>query len=235
MNGQITQVSLGNLTIDAVIDEACNYYVTVQSIASLFQIRQNNATRDLKALLGEQCSFVKITVKNDGANKAPNNCIALRDFELVVIRLARKDNPIAVTWVEALVGMSFTQLCADAFGVKFEAADRQAWLKARMEGKYIRRTLTDAIKDWGLRTGTDVSRHYPHCSDLINVAVCGGTAQQLRKARGLKAAEPLRDTHSARELKWIERLEEHAVPSIDRGLDPATAVKDAIAHYQSKL
>jgi len=70
------------------MDEACNYYVTVQSIASLFQIRQNQATRDLKALLGEQCRFDKITVKNDGTNKAPNNCIALRDFETVALQLA---------------------------------------------------------------------------------------------------------------------------------------------------
>jgi hypothetical protein len=68
MNGQITQVSLGNLTIDAVIDEACNYYVTVQSIASLFQLTPNNATKTVKALLGEQCSFVKITVNKRGGS-----------------------------------------------------------------------------------------------------------------------------------------------------------------------
>jgi len=234
MKGQIVQVSLGVLAIEAVMDEACNYYVTVQSIASLFQLTQNNATRDIKAILGEGYSLLKISIQRDGANRSQNNCIALRDFETVALQLAINGNPTAQQWVRALVGMSLTQLCADAFGVKFDAADRQAWLKARMAGKETRRTLTDSIRDWGLSNGTDVSRHYPICSDMVNRAVCGKTAAQLRAARGCKAGE-IRDTHSPRELKLIEGIEWHASASIDRGLDPVTAVQDAIEHYKSKL
>jgi hypothetical protein len=75
------------------MDEACNYYVTVQSIASLFQIRQNQATRDLKALLGEQCRFDKISTKEDGANRSKNSCIALRDFSPTPKRAIKNKTP----------------------------------------------------------------------------------------------------------------------------------------------
>jgi len=234
MKGQIVQVSLGVLAIDAVMDETCNYYVTAQSVASLFQLTKNNATYYLKSILGEQYSLLKISVQRDGANRALNNCISIRDFETVALQLAIDGNAIAIMWVKALVGLSLTQLCADAFNVKFDKADRQAQLKARVEGKAARRGLTDAIKEWGNKHRTDPSRYYSHCSDMVNVAVCGKTAQQLRKERGLKASDPLRDTHSERELKWIELIESHAISSIDRGLDPVTAVQDAINHYSNR-
>jgi hypothetical protein len=70
------------------MDEACNYYVTVQSIASLFQIRQNQATKTVKAILGKGCSLLQISVQANGANRSKNSCIALRDFETVALQLA---------------------------------------------------------------------------------------------------------------------------------------------------
>lgn len=236
MNGQITQVSLGNLTIDAVIDGQCNYYVTVQSIARLFQLRQNNATRDLKAILGEQYSLLKITVKNDGANRSQNNCIALRDFETVALQLAISGNPIAAQWVRALVGLSLTQLCADAFGVKFEASDRQAWLKNRLTGKVARRSFTDALRDWLAENQVPQSQHvkyYAGCTNLLYKEVLGMTAANLVIARGC-APKDLRNNLTQQELAVVERIEDNAAMLVDRGLDPMTAMTDSISYWQRR-
>ena len=81
MKGTITNVSIGPLVIEGVLGDDGKLYVPVRQVASLFQLPQNNAARDLKAILGEASSCPKISIQEDGANKSQNNCIALSDFD----------------------------------------------------------------------------------------------------------------------------------------------------------
>jgi hypothetical protein len=83
MKGTITDVNIGPLVIEGVLGEDGNLYVQVREVASLFQLRQDNAARDLKVILGEASSCVKISIQGDGANKSQNTCIALSDFALL--------------------------------------------------------------------------------------------------------------------------------------------------------
>ena len=110
-------------------------YVPIQSAAALFQLPPNNAIRDLERLLGEQYSCLQIRVERDGANRSENTCFALTLFELVLRRLDKKGNPVAEQLSDLLVGLSLTQLFNDAFGVKFEKAERQSWLELRAKSK----------------------------------------------------------------------------------------------------
>jgi hypothetical protein len=84
MKGTVTNVNIGPLVIEGILGDDGNLYVQVRGVASLFQMPQNHAARNLKAILGEGSSCPKISIQEDGANKRLNSCIALSDFERVL-------------------------------------------------------------------------------------------------------------------------------------------------------
>jgi phage regulator Rha-like protein len=79
----------------AVLTDDGSLYVTAQSVASLFNSRQNHASRDLKAILGEGLILVKISVDKKVNGNPVNTCIALSDFERVLRYFDRKGNETA--------------------------------------------------------------------------------------------------------------------------------------------
>jgi hypothetical protein len=79
----------------AVLTDDGSLYVTAQSVASLFGSRQDNASRDLKAILGEGLVLVKISVATKADGIRNNTCIALSDFERVLRYFDRKGNETA--------------------------------------------------------------------------------------------------------------------------------------------
>lgn len=111
MKGTLALVNIGPYSFDAVLEEGSarndgsNLYVPVRSVAALFLLPQNNASRDLKAILGEQYSCLKIQVKDDGHNVRENTCISITQFELVLRRLDRKGNRVAQELGDYLVGL----------------------------------------------------------------------------------------------------------------------------------
>ena len=117
MKGNSTTVPIGPLTIEAILTDDGNYYVAAKHVASVFGSLPNNASRDLKAILGEELVPFKISVKSETDGVRQNTCFALRDFERVLFELTLKGNPQAIALSRALIGLSLTQLCADAFGV----------------------------------------------------------------------------------------------------------------------
>lgn len=114
--------------------------------------------------------------------------------------------------------------------------ERERRFKARLAGKVVRRSLTNAIKDYLDRNVSSVSVNhkkwiYSNVSDALNLAIFGKKAKDLCAERNVKR-ENLRDSHSEEELKQIDRHEDYAVRIIDKlGTEPLQAINEAIAFY----
>lgn len=85
------------------------------------------------------------------------------------------------------------------------------WLARRVQGKVVRNGFTDTLRDHGV-TG----KGYAQCTDAINRHIVGGTAVQVRKERGLKKQETLRDSMSIHELVATSMAEIVSTKRIDR-------------------
>jgi hypothetical protein len=166
-SAHVTQVPFGNGTIEGLMFEDGSFAVAVPQVADLFMTDRNTASRDFKRLLGE--SFKTSKAKTE-FNKNATNCISLLDFERLLAALDRKGNTQAQQLRDSLVGMSLTQLFSDAFGVKFEAEDRQSYLKQRQTHK---KQFHPLYTRWAKADGCSSGRDY-----IIRVA-------QLKKLAGL--------------------------------------------------
>lgn len=76
----------------------------------------------------------------------------------------------------------------------------------RIEEKPLRKTLTDAVKEWEHRTDWS----YNHISNLLYKAVTGMNAKQLKKARNPKAKASL-DVLTSEEQEQYKKLETRVI------------------------
>jgi hypothetical protein len=139
----VATVDIGHHKIQGLMLPNGDFAIAVTQIAEMFQINSNQASRTLKPLLGKGFQFD--TTKSELHPKAVN-ILSLTDFEIVTLELVIRGNEAAIAFQRSLVGLALMQLFNDAFGIKFEKIDRQNWLKERQDGKFYRRSLTDAIK-----------------------------------------------------------------------------------------
>lgn len=110
---------------------------------------------------------------------------------------------------------------------------QQIWEEVRAAGIGTRRTFTDAIRDYILEhpyLSDDYRIYiYPRVSDCLNLGVFGKTAAALCLERSCDYNH-LRDTHEAKDLKLIDRIEHHCVKLIDKyKMEPLLAMRESIA------
>ena len=148
LSAEITQVSFGAFEIEGLMDKNGDYYVAVPQVATLFQLSGSHASRDLKTLLGKGFRFTTFKTK---LNPKAVNAIPIQEFEKLLLELVLKGNPKAIELSRALIGLSLHQLFSDAFGIKFEVADRQRWLACRFNTKHDFRPLTDQLQSYGFK------------------------------------------------------------------------------------
>ena len=227
MKAHVTKVQIGNLEIDGLMDEAGNYFVAVPQIATLVQIDKNQASRTLKPLLGAGFQFDRL--KSELHPKAVN-AISIQDFERTLAKLDRAGNKFAQDLRDSLVGLSLHQLYSDAFGVKFEAEDRQNWLIERGEGKEVRRTLTDAIHDYLVSQGKgDAFGYYARITNQIYQGIFGLDANQIREQLGVPDNALTRDYLNSKEIRTVALIEDVVMNMIDDGTNPFEAVTSALS------
>jgi hypothetical protein len=131
--------------------------------------------------------------------------------------------------LDLLAGLSLHQLFSDAFNLEFEKEERQKWLKARQEGKVVRRTLTDAIKDY-------INTH--NCNSSYKQFIYANVTNEIydgvfnRKAKTLKQqweCDNPRDVMTEVELSEIKQVEQLTMRIIDQdNLEPVRAVNEAL-------
>lgn len=117
-------------------------------------------------------------------------------------------------------GILFTAVYIKQFHAMERALmERQSlqWQQLRLEGKAIRRTLTDAIRD----SGEDERMHghaYATYTDLAYKFATGKTARQLRKERGALPKATATDFLTADELAQYNTMEGRITVLLDMGL-----------------
>jgi hypothetical protein len=122
------------------------------------------------------------------------------------------------------------ELRADsAFGVQRAEEERQELMRIRLEGKRIRRRLTDAIK-------TYIDRHpelsennrkwlYVNASQRVTLVVFGRKAKQLAEDLGV-VPDNLRDALTPDELILLQEVEDTAIRLIDiQDIHPDDAIQ----------
>jgi hypothetical protein len=176
MKATVTPVQIGTLTIEGLMTEVSEFYVAVPQAADLFQFDKNQASREVKSLLGKGFQFDKVTTP---LNPKAVNALKLEQFGQLVFELALKGNTKAIEFQRMLAGLSLQQLFSDAFGIKFEAAERQQWLAARMKTKQdFHPVLTASMERNGLiKRPSDWGKYIKWFQDTLGIK--SGTRDQL--------------------------------------------------------
>jgi hypothetical protein len=158
----------------------------------------------------------------------------------LAIWIAGRISPEFAYWanrtIRAVITGEYLALTPEAERIKRELIE--GWEKLRQSGKYTRRSLTDSIKEY--MESHEVSESYahwiyPNVSDCLNLGLFGLKAAELVKARNCDPKK-LRDTYNDRELKMVERVEDHAILLVDDyDTEPMEAMKQALHFYRSRI
>ena len=226
----VADVRVGLFTIKGLLGDDGEFYVGVPQINEEFQFLKHNASRELKTLMGETFQFLKAKT---ALNPKAINVVSLKDFERLLFELSLKGNSRAIDICRSLVGLSLHQLFCDAFDLKFDAEDRQVWLKHRLQGKATRRTLTDAIKTYIEANNLENTNYakfiYSNISDRLNLGIFNRRSHRLKEDWDLKPTENIRDYLNKDELRWLEQCEDLAMRLIDLDqIEPMVAMNEAI-------
>lgn len=146
IKADVTQVQIGFLSIEGLMSENGDFGVGVPQASDTFSFPIKHASRDMKALLGKDFQFPKWKTP---LNSKAVNVIPLDRWSDLSFELALKGNEKAIEIGRAMHGLSWHQLFADAFGIKFEKEERQQLLMTRMATKHDFRPLTDMLKFHG--------------------------------------------------------------------------------------
>ena len=186
IKAEIAQVKIGPLSIEGLMNENGDFGVASPQAADLNLVRRNQASRDLKALLGAGFQFDKWKTP---LNPKVVNVIPLTMFQDMIRILDKKGNPAASDFVDAMFGLSIHQLFCDAFGQKFEVEDRQRWLEARMTTRHDFRPLTDQLKEYGFSTSQDYARFIWAFQTKLGIESGTRDAIDIKKQVALQGAQ----------------------------------------------
>ena len=130
--------------------------------------------------------------------------------------------------LRAILNKEYSALTENA--AQIESKLQKTWGKLRKETKVVRRTLTDAIKDWLIATPEECNQNmYAIVTNELYMGYFGKTAQQMRQERNVATNDLLRDSFEWKELNEVERREEHAAKLIDKKkMHPIEAIKQAV-------
>jgi hypothetical protein len=210
------------------MDEEGNYFVAIPQMVALDLIPPNRSRKQLEVSLG--LSFQTQSKLKTELHPKAVNVISIQDFERTLAKLDRAGNKFAQDLRDALVGLSLHQLYSDAFGVKFDEEDRKNWLIERVEGKEVRRTLTDSIHDYLVSQGKgDAFGYYARITNQIYQGIFGLDANQIREQLGVTGYGLTRDHLNSKEIRIVAKVEDLVIDLIDGGSSPCEAVAKALS------
>lgn len=228
----LTKVPIGLITIEGLVDPKTNeFYVGIPQIAEQFSIPIKHASRDIKAMMGAGFTFPQATTK---LHSRLVNVVTLKNYELIVAKLDRKGNKIAQDFRDSLVGLSLTQLFCDAFKIKFDEEERQAYLVFRQESKNLFFELSTEITGWYETTKASRTqpkeRYFTNSFDAINLALFGKKSKQIKSELGIGTNALCRDHFNNEALRRISQIQSIAAAAMrtKRIERPNDAIKFAI-------
>ncbi|MBD1824397.1 hypothetical protein H6F51_18155 [Cyanobacteria bacterium FACHB-DQ100] len=229
IKARIFPVPVGYLSIEGLENEAVeqDFYVAASQVAEQFQFDKNQASRDIKRLLGNGFQFDKIQTS---LNPKPVNAISLVMFEKLLFELALKGNQKAIGMSRDLIGLSLKQLFCDAAGRELDKQARQGYLKVRQASKSTRKTLQDEIAEYIDRNklqGTNQAKWlYSNTTNKLYRLLFGADNKKLQAILSCTFQEKVRDLMSTQDLLDVERIENLAMKLISqKNTDPLKAVE----------
>lgn len=162
--------------------------IEYRSISDL--IRRNKSDLEFFGVL--RFEIVKPTSKKGGR---PKKVYHLNEQQATTLITFLDNTPQVKAFKVALV--------AEFFKMRDELTKRKI---NRIEEKPLRKTLTDAVKEWEHRTDWS----YNHISNLLYKAVTGMNAKQLKKARNPKVKASL-DVLTSEEQEQYKQLETRVI------------------------
>ena len=203
LTATIAQINLGAFEIEGLMDEDGAFYIAIPQVADLIETSRNTASRDLKRMMGGRLKTSKLRTP---FNKNNTNGISVASFEELLFDLALSGNEKATALSKALIGLSLTQVFSDAFGIKFEKADRERWLTTRFKTKHDFRPLTDKLQIAGFTQPWQYGK-FVH-------------AMQSR----LEVEDGTRDQLEFEVLLRLERAQDRLIVYMEFGLEPYEAL-----------
>lgn len=138
MRADYSEVAIGHLTLPGLMAEDGQFGIAAPQLAEQLSILIKNASRDFKAILGGDISFLKWI---SPLNSKAVNVLTLDQFKQIALSLALSGNAKAIEFVRVLLGMSLYQLFCDAFHTQIDGNDRQQWLKKSQEESFFEEAL----------------------------------------------------------------------------------------------
>lgn len=145
----VSEMSIGNYKFPCLLmPDGKTFRVAVSQANKILNLATpNNATKGLKALLPEGISLLQI---GSDLNSNKVNTISLLDFERLVLAGVKVGNVAATEIAELCIGNTLTARAHDAFGLKYDAEEREAFLEARSQHK---KQWRPKFTDWGKLDG----------------------------------------------------------------------------------
>lgn len=229
IKAKIAMVNLGHIQVEGLLGDDGKFYVAVPQVADRFQFLIKNASRDVKALLGKDVSFLKgITPLNSKAV----NLLTLDQFHRVLFELSHKGNPLATEVFRDMSALGLHQLFCDAFGIQLDAEDRAKWLQLRVESKSLFWELTGQIKIWieGRECSAPPFTYYSNAFDCINMQLFGKKSKTIREELGIASPDGLTREHFGfKALHYISLVQTGAARMMAKtGARPIDAVKHIV-------
>lgn len=145
------------------------------------------------------------------------------------IKEAITGNATAARLLGACAAESIERRADSAFGVQRAEEERQEFMRIRLEGKRIRRRLTDAIKSY-IDRHPELSENnrrwlYVNASQRVTLVVFGRKAKKLAEDLGVHP-DDLRNALTPDELILLQEVEDTAVRLIDiQDMHPDNAIQ----------
>ena len=235
-------IKLGSISLDVFQLPDGEYRLSQSQVLAIIDAPNNWITRlvnsggtdRVKYLQGRGFTGLqrKVEFKEDGARGAKTaKTLSIPDSVLVWRWFDKQGNEKAEAIIDACAIESIERRADIVFGVQRTEDDYQAKMKARIDGKTMRRLLTDAIKEYIARhpelSDNDKKWLYKNCSDKTNKIVLGKIAKKVAADLGCEQVS-LRDYLMAEQLIRISYLEDVTVKLIDlHDTHPLKAVTQA--------
>ncbi len=230
IKAQIAIVNLGHIQIEGLLGSDGKFYVAVPQIAEYFQFDKNQASRDIKVLLGGGFQFDKATTP---LNPKAVNIVSLDQFHRVLAEIAFKGNVLAQEVLRDMSALGLHQLFCDAFGIQLDAEDRAKWLQLRLEAKSLFWELTGQIKVWiQCRECTAPEfTYYSNAFDCLNLQLFGKKSKTIREELSIETPDGLnRNSFGANALRSIGVVQSGAARMMAKeGCKPVDAIKHIVS------
>lgn len=140
----VASVDIGFTKIDGLMLPDGSYCVAVPQLANVFQFDKNQASRTIKGLLDKGFQFD--TAKSELHPKSVN-VIKLDQVGQIIYRLAKKGNPIADAFMQAILQEGLERRFDKAFDKKVSEDEYNALVALRMKRILARKLWTDTLRD----------------------------------------------------------------------------------------